>query len=58
MNHEPRFTSADLAYINADYRTLAELCEHRHETPGQVRAIPSLEHLGDSALTAATSARD
>ena len=39
MNDGPRFTATDLAYIKADYRTLEGLCGHRHETPGQVRAL-------------------
>jgi hypothetical protein len=39
MDDEPRFTPADLAYIEADYRTLGELCEHRRQTPAQVRAL-------------------
>lgn len=39
MNHKPRFTPADLAYIKDEYRTLEELCVRRGQTPGQVRAL-------------------
>lgn len=39
MDHQPRFTRADLAYINADYRTLDQLCGQRHQTPGKVRDL-------------------
>ena len=33
------FTAADLAYIRANYLTLAELCAGRTETPEQVQAL-------------------
>jgi hypothetical protein len=36
---EPRFTPADLAYIQAEYRTLDELCADRPQTPGQIRDL-------------------
>jgi hypothetical protein len=33
MGSEPEFSSADLAYVRAEYRTAAELCSGRQETP-------------------------
>lgn len=33
MGSEPEFSSADLAYVRAEYRTAAELCSGRRETP-------------------------
>jgi hypothetical protein len=33
---DPYFTPADLAYLNANYRTLAKLCEGRSETPAEI----------------------
>jgi hypothetical protein len=39
MDDELHFTPADLAYIKADYRSLGELCDQRHEPPGQIRNL-------------------
>jgi Family of unknown function (DUF6058) len=39
------FSDADLAYIGANYLTLAELCAERRETPEQVAQLIEQEHL-------------
>ena len=49
MTDEETFSSADLAYIAEEYRTLEQLCAERDQTPARVR-----QHIADGRLPTAT----
>src|SRR5690349_211284 len=46
---EPRYTDADLAYVETEFRTLPQLCAGRAETPERIGEL-----IGAGALPAAS----